>query len=107
MATAGFFDLGGGTFDATVMRKDPELGIEVLSLDGDRLLGGYNFDMALAKWILSQLQKDYALDMDWEDQADKLRFQKLMVLAEKTKKTLSDELECNIYKNVMPSSKTW
>lgn len=92
------YDLGGGTFDATIMKKDPELGIDVLAFDGDPQLGGYNFDKILATWILNKLQETYSLDIDWEKEDDQLIFQKLMMIAEQAKKELSDHEEYVIHK---------
>lgn len=50
------YDLGGGTFDVTVMRRSEGV-ITVLSFGGNRLLGGYNFDRELARWILDRAQE--------------------------------------------------
>ncbi len=90
------YDLGGGTFDATVMTKDPESGVEVMAFDGDPHLGGYHFDKLLAQWVLERLNQKYALDMDWEDRKDQIIFQKLMHLAEKAKIALSTDPEYTI-----------
>lgn len=87
------YDLGGGTFDATVMIKNPESGIEVLAFDGDPQLGGYNFDTILSKWILKELNRKYSLNLDWNDPDDLVIFQKLMRIAEKAKIELSKEPE--------------
>jgi actin-like ATPase involved in cell morphogenesis len=90
------YDLGGGTFDATVMTKNPETGIEVLAFDGDAHLGGYNFDTEFAKWILQQLNRKYSLKLDWENPNDLAIFQKLMRVAEAAKIELTKEPEYTI-----------
>ncbi|HEV7406090.1 MAG TPA: Hsp70 family protein, partial [Chthoniobacteraceae bacterium] len=50
------YDLGGGTFDVTVLQRKEGV-IRMLSFDGDHLLGGYNFDRALVQWILDKLRE--------------------------------------------------
>jgi molecular chaperone DnaK (HSP70) len=91
------YDLGGGTFDATVMKKDIEKGIDVLVFDGDPQLGGYNFDKEFAKWLLEGLQSKYSLKLDFNKPEDMLIFEKLMYVAEKAKQQLSKELEVSIH----------
>jgi actin-like ATPase involved in cell morphogenesis len=62
------YDLGGGTFDVTVLQRSGGV-IDMKAFDGDHLLGGYNFDRELVGWIRSQLEKKgrvIALDMATE-----------------------------------------
>ena len=92
------FDLGGGTFDATVMSKHPEAGIEVLTFDGNAQLGGYDLDKAVANWMLAKLQENYSLDLDWDKPEDQAIFEKLLKFAEEAKKCLSSEPEVYITK---------
>src|SRR5262249_271403 len=49
------YDLGGGTFDVTVLERREGV-VSVKAFDGDRLLGGYNFDRALVEWLLARLR---------------------------------------------------
>jgi len=59
------YDLGGGTFDVAILEKRDGLITtdSLLAFDGDRFLGGYNFDQQFALWMIEQLNADgYALD---------------------------------------------
>ena len=80
------YDLGGGTFDLTILKKDGTL-IDVVKFGGDHALGGYNFDKKLADHILDELKDcDYALDLDTErNPEDKMIYTKLLLLAEEAK----------------------
>lgn len=90
------YDLGGGTFDATVMVKNADTGIEVLAFDGDEHLGGYNFDTAFSEWLWAHLARSYALVFDRNSPEDQVRFQKLMRIAEQTKIALSKDFETEV-----------
>ncbi len=91
------YDLGGGTFDVSIVQYadgDPH----VVGIAGDNYLGGDNFDAALAKHLLKLLQEDeesgYALDLDIHNNPeDKRSFQRLKLVAENIKKQLSFEDE--------------
>src|SRR5262249_31059538 len=63
------YDFGGGTFDASVVSWDPEVGFENRSFDGDRFLGGYELDKAIVHWIARQLPR-HDLRLDPEDPPD-------------------------------------
>ena len=92
------YDLGGGTFDATILEKTgPD--IEVSAFGGDHALGGYNFDLLLADHILSELRKNnYALDLDTEtNQADRVRYSKLLLEAERAKIEISQPSVEEVY----------
>ncbi|WP_449244671.1 Hsp70 family protein [Desulfobacca acetoxidans] len=84
------YDLGGGTFDATVLdRGDGEP--RVLAFGGDHFLGGCDFDKLLAKYFLERLQTaGYKLDLDFNRKEDDARWQVLLLTAEKYKHKLSD-----------------
>ena len=78
------FDLGGGTFDVSVL----ELGdgvFEVKSTNGDNHLGGDNFDKAIVDWMTAEFKKDQGIDLG----ADKMALQRLYEAAEKAKIELS------------------
>lgn len=85
------YDLGGGTFDVAILEKrDGVISTQsIRAFDGDRFLGGYNFDQILAWWMVKQLQKSYSLELNLENPADKIRFAKFMVYAERAKVALS------------------
>lgn len=86
------YDLGGGTFDVAVIEKrDGAIsGDSIIASDGDRFLGGYDFDKALAYWMLDQLgQIGYDLSFEDDDPAGKIVFAKLLVYAERAKIELS------------------
>jgi actin-like ATPase involved in cell morphogenesis len=88
------YDLGGGTFDiAIVEKRDGLISTDsILAFDGDRFLGGYNFDKKLAFWLAEQLTANgYELKLDLTNPADKVIFSKLMVFAERIKIALSKE----------------
>ena len=88
------YDLGGGTFDVSVLRRTAGEFL-VLGISGDNFLGGDDFDRRLAEHLRQQLvADDYALDLDVEnDPEDRLRFNQLMALAERAKKELSERDE--------------
>ncbi len=84
------YDLGGGTFDVSVLRCTSGV-FEVLGISGNNFLGGDDIDTILAKHLLEQLQKQNShLDLDLEnDEEDRLRFEKLKLLTEGVKIALS------------------
>jgi molecular chaperone DnaK len=85
------FDLGGGTFDVSIL----ELGdgvFEVKSTNGDTHLGGDNFDKAVVDWIASEFRKTKGVDLTQDRQA----LQRLYEAAEKAKVELSSVLETTI-----------
>ena len=78
------FDLGGGTFDVSIL----ELGdgvFEVLATSGDNLLGGDDFDQAIIDYLVEEFKKDQGIDLS----KDKMAMQRLKDAAEKAKKDLS------------------
>jgi molecular chaperone DnaK (HSP70) len=85
------YDLGGGTFDATVLEKDRYGGINVLSFGGDPFLGGDDVDARLACVLIGKLtERGYNLELDLDQPEDYSRFQRLKAYAELAKKELTD-----------------
>ncbi len=85
------FDLGGGTFDVSVL----ELGegvFEVKATNGDNHLGGDNFDKAVVDWMVAEFKKDQGIDLA----ADKMALQRLYEAAEKAKIELSSTMTTQI-----------
>jgi molecular chaperone DnaK len=85
------FDLGGGTFDVSVL----ELGegvFEVKATNGDNHLGGDNFDKAIVDWMVAEFKKDQGIDLS----ADKMALQRLYEAAEKAKIELSSTMTTQI-----------
>ena len=85
------FDLGGGTFDVSIL----ELGdgvFEVKSTNGDTFLGGEDFDQLIIDWIADEFKKDQGIDL----RGDKMALQRLKEAAEKAKCELSSSMETDI-----------
>ena len=85
------YDLGGGTFDVSIL----ELGdgvFEVLATNGDTRLGGDDFDNEIMKWIVSEFKKNEGIDLS----ADKMAMQRIKEAAEKAKIELSGVQKTNI-----------
>jgi len=85
------FDLGGGTFDISIL----ELGdgvFEVKSTNGDTFLGGEDFDQKIIDWIADEFQKDQGINL----RGDKMALQRLKEAAEKAKCELSTSMETDI-----------
>jgi len=85
------FDLGGGTFDISIL----ELGegvFEVKSTNGDTFLGGEDFDQVIIDWIADEFKKDQGIDL----RSDKMALQRLKEAAEKAKCELSTSMETDI-----------
>lgn len=89
------YDLGGGTFDTSVVSWDAEAGFTSRSFGGDRYLGGYDFDQAIVEWMITQLPA-YDLRFQPGDPADDERMARLLALAESAKHELSRESETEI-----------
>jgi len=85
------FDLGGGTFDISIL----ELGegvFEVLSTNGDTHLGGDDFDQRIIDWMAEEFQKEHGIDL----RQDRMALQRLKEAAEKAKCELSTTLQTTI-----------
>jgi len=85
------FDLGGGTFDVSILEVENEL-IEVLSTNGDTHLGGDDFDETLIDYIAGEFQKEHGIDL----RKDPMALQRLREAAEKAKKELSTQQTTDI-----------
>merc|ERR1739838_1291940 len=85
------YDLGGGTFDVSILELD-EGTFEVLSTSGNNKLGGDDFDELIVKYILEKFNAENGFDLS----ADKLAMQRVKEMAEKVKKDLSGVLEATI-----------
>jgi len=85
------FDLGGGTFDVSVLEL-AEGFFQVKSTAGDNHLGGDNFDKAIVDWMVSEFKKDQGIDLA----ADKMALQRLYEAAEKAKIELSSTMTTQI-----------
>ena len=85
------FDLGGGTFDVSVLEVSDEL-VEVLSTNGDTHLGGDDFDEELINHITDQFEKENSIDL----RKDAMALQRLREAAEKAKKELSSQQNTDI-----------
>jgi actin-like ATPase involved in cell morphogenesis len=96
------YDLGGGTFDATVLEKDAHGGISVLAFGGDPFLGGEDVDARLARRLLSRLQeRGYHLDLELDKPEDASRFQRLRFWAELAKRELSAKDEVSLIRQAL------
>lgn len=86
------YDLGGGTYDITILKKEHNH-VEVVSFGGDPAFGGWNFDRFIADHIVEQLKnKGYKLELNIEKSpSDNMRYTKLLLLAEDVKRELSDK----------------
>ena len=85
------YDLGGGTFDVSIIEIGDGV-IEVLSTNGDTHLGGDDFDNAIVNWMLSEFKSAEGVDLA----TDKMAMQRLKEAAEKAKKELSSATTTNI-----------
>jgi len=85
------YDLGGGTFDVSVLEVAADT-VEVKSTNGDTHLGGDDFDQVLINWIIAEYKKESGLDLS----KDSLALQRLKESAEKAKIELSSSLETEI-----------
>ena len=78
------FDLGGGTFDVSIMELGDGI-FEVISTSGDNNLGGDDFDQAIIDYLVEEFKKENSIDLS----QDKMALQRLKDAAEKAKKDLS------------------
>jgi len=85
------YDLGGGTFDVSIIEIGDGV-IEVLSTNGDTHLGGDDFDQKIIDWMLAEFKKAEGVDLS----NDKMALQRLKEAAEKAKKELSSATTTNI-----------
>ena len=85
------FDLGGGTFDVSILELSEGM-VEVKATSGDTHLGGDDFDHAVMNWMVAEFKKENGIDLS----ADKMSAQRLLEAAEKAKIELSSMMETPI-----------
>ncbi|MBW1635237.1 MAG: molecular chaperone DnaK [Deltaproteobacteria bacterium] len=85
------FDLGGGTFDVSILEIGDGV-FEVKSTSGDTFLGGEDFDMRIVNWLADEFKREQGIDL----KADKMALQRLKEEAEKAKMELSTTKETDI-----------
>ena len=89
--TIAVYDLGGGTFDVTILEIDDGL-FEVKSTNGDTFLGGEDFDMRIVNYLAGEFKKEHGVDLT----KDKMALQRLKEAAEKAKIELSSSSQTEI-----------
>ena len=89
--TIAVYDLGGGTFDVTILEIDDGL-FEVKSTNGDTFLGGEDFDMRIVNYLADEFKKEHGVDLT----NDKMALQRLKEAAEKAKIELSSSSQTEI-----------
>src|ERR1700743_609614 len=85
------YDLGGGTFDVSILEIGDGV-VEVKATNGDTFLGGEDFDQRIIQWLVDEFQKEQGVDLS----KDKLALQRLKDEAEKAKKELSSSTSVDI-----------
>ncbi len=89
--TIAVYDLGGGTFDVSILEIDDGL-FEVKSTNGDTFLGGEDFDMRIVDYLATEFKKEHGVDL----KNDKMALQRLKEAAEKAKIELSSSTQTEI-----------
>jgi len=89
--TIAVFDLGGGTFDITILQLGSGV-YEVKSTNGDTFLGGDDFDQCIMDWLVAEFKRDQGIDL----RNDRMALQRLKEAAEKAKIELSSTLETEV-----------
>jgi molecular chaperone DnaK len=89
--TIAVYDLGGGTFDISILEMDDGL-FEVKSTNGDTFLGGEDFDMRIVEYLAGEFKKEHGVDLT----KDKMALQRLKEAAEKAKIELSSTTQTEI-----------
>ena len=90
-ATIAVFDLGGGTFDITILQMGDGV-FEVMSTNGDTYLGGDDFDQKILEWLIQEFRQETGIDLA----QDRMALQRLRDAAERAKVELSSTLETEI-----------
>ena len=90
-ATIAVFDLGGGTFDITILQLGDGV-FEVKSTNGDTYLGGDDFDQQVLDWLIQEFRQESGIDLS----KDRMALQRLRDAAERAKVELSSVLETEI-----------
>ncbi|CAI2167680.1 18444_t:CDS:1 [Funneliformis geosporum] len=94
--TIAVFDLGGGTFDISIVEIDEGV-FEVKATDGNTFLGGANFDEKIVEWLIEEFKKEHGVDL--RKVGDKMTLQRLKEAAEDAKQKLSTnagEIDINL-----------
>jgi len=99
--TIAVYDLGGGTFDVTILEIDDGL-FEVKSTNGDTFLGGEDFDMRIVNYLADEFKKEHSVDLT----QDKMALQRLKEAAEKAKIELSSSSQTEINQPFISMGKT-
>ena len=89
--TIAVYDLGGGTFDISILRVGEGV-FEVVSTNGDTFLGGDDFDQRIIDWAIDEFRKDQGIDL----RQDRMALQRLKEAAEKAKIELSTTLQTDL-----------
>ena len=89
--TIAVFDLGGGTFDITILQMGDGV-FEVKSTNGDTFLGGDDFDQRILEWLIQEFRQETGIDLS----SDRMALQRLRDAAERAKIELSSTLETEI-----------
>ena len=90
-ANIAVFDLGGGTFDITILQMGEGV-FEVKSTNGDTFLGGDDFDQAILEWLIVEFRRETGIDLS----TDRMALQRLRDAAERAKVELSSVVETEI-----------
>lgn len=90
-ARVAVFDMGGGTFDITILEIEGGV-FHVLATNGDSYLGGEDFDNRIVEWLIDDFKKEHGVDLS----QDKLALQRIKEAAERSKRDLSFTLESDI-----------
>ncbi|MDX2112993.1 MAG: molecular chaperone DnaK [Alphaproteobacteria bacterium] len=90
-STVAVYDLGGGTFDVSILEIDDGV-FEVKATNGDTFLGGEDFDMRIIDFLADEFKRDQGIDL----RSDKLALQRLKEAAEKAKIELSSSLQTDV-----------
>ena len=90
-ATIAVFDLGGGTFDITILQMGDGV-FEVKSTNGDTYLGGDDFDQEILEWMIGEFRQETGIDLS----KDRMALQRLRDAAERAKVDLSSVVETEI-----------
>ena len=99
--TIAVYDLGGGTFDITILEIDDGL-FEVKSTNGDTFLGGEDFDMRIVSYLADEFKREHGVDLS----LDKMALQRLKEAAEKAKIELSSASQTEINQPFISMDKT-
>jgi molecular chaperone DnaK len=98
--TIAVYDLGGGTFDISILEIGEGV-FEVKSTNGDTFLGGDDFDAKIIDWVTSEFKKEHGIDLKQDKQA----LQRIRDSAEKAKIELSSSQETEINQPFITQSK--